>query len=137
MATQSELEALKNSLLASGQPITASIHRNWAQQIINEFYNATSRGKVLATTSTVGSLSSGDKIYIIRGTDAKLISKDAFGSSMERWDFSAHSNAFPTDPFKIYIVKSESVYGIADGTLMYSVGNTLPTTPTIADFYLK
>jgi hypothetical protein len=77
--TQAELEAQKNTLLASAQPITANIHRSWGQKIIDELYNALSRGKVLATTASVLSITTGDKVVIIRGADAKLIDKDVFG----------------------------------------------------------
>jgi hypothetical protein len=79
MATKAELEGEKNTLLASAQPITAVIHRSWAQKIIDELYNATSRGKVLAVTDAVLSLSAGDKVVITRGADTKLIDKDKFG----------------------------------------------------------
>lgn len=133
--TQAELEALKNILLASGQPITASIHRNWAQKIIDELFNATSRGKVLATTSIVTSLISGDKVYIVRGSDAKLISKDVLSSGINRWNFAANSGAFPTDPTKIYVATDSSVY--PENTQFYSMTDTLPTTPTAANFYTK
>ena len=78
--TQAELETQKNSLLASSQPITANIHRSWGQQVINELYDVASRGKVLANTSAVLSLATGDKVVIIRGTDAKLVDKDLFGN---------------------------------------------------------
>lgn len=77
--TKAELEAQKNTLLASGQPITAIIHRSWGQKVIDELYDVVSRGKVLGATDTVLSLSSGDKVVIIRGSDAKLIDKDKFG----------------------------------------------------------
>jgi hypothetical protein len=59
------------------------------------------------------------------------------GSSIERWDFAANSDTFPDNPYKIYIVKNDGINLIPDGTLMYSIENTLPTTPTIADFYFK
>ena len=77
--TQAELEAQKNTLLAGGQPITATIHRSWGQQVINELYDAASRGKVISGLATVLSLTSGDKVVIVRGSDAKLIDKDVFG----------------------------------------------------------
>jgi hypothetical protein len=75
--TQAQLESLKNTLLASGQPITAVTHRNWAQKIIDELYNAASRGKVIATTSEVISTEDGDSVLIVRGGDTKLVNKDA------------------------------------------------------------
>lgn len=78
--TQAALEAQKNTLLASAQPITATIHRSWGQQVINELYDSASRGKVIAGVGTVLSLASGDKIVIIRSGEAKLIDKDVFGN---------------------------------------------------------
>lgn len=77
--TKAALEALKNAALASGQPITAAIHRAYDQNVINELYDANSRGAVLAGVDTVLSLNSGDKVFIIRGSVAKLIDKDVFG----------------------------------------------------------
>ncbi len=75
--TQVQLEALKNTLLASAQPITAVTHRNWAQKIIDELYNVTSRGKVIATTDVVTNTQDGDLALIVRGADTKLVNKDA------------------------------------------------------------
>lgn len=78
------LEALKNALLASAQPITAAIHRNWAQQIIDELYNSDSRAAVLAgTTTTSPTLVAGDKVFIIRGAAGLLIDKTAFTSVID------------------------------------------------------
>jgi hypothetical protein len=80
--TQAELEAQKNALLASGQPITAFIHRSWGQRIIDELYNVVSRGKVLAMTPVVTSVNTDDKIIIVRGSDTKLVDKDLFGGTI-------------------------------------------------------
>lgn len=75
------LEALKNTLLASAQPITAAIHRTWAQQIIDELYNADSRAAVLAgTTTTSPTLVAGDKVFIVRAAAGLLIDSSAFNS---------------------------------------------------------
>jgi len=76
--TQAALEALKNSLLASGQPITAAIHRNWGQQLINELYDGQSRGDVLSTVAQVVSLNSVDYVLLIRSGVAKLVPQSVF-----------------------------------------------------------
>jgi len=136
--TQAELEAQKNTLLASAQPITATIHRTWAQKIIDELYNVVSRGKVLATTSTVLNLATGDKVMLVRGADTKLIDKDVFvtaGSPIQRWDFSAHGGVYPTDPKKIYWVTDDSV--LPANTQLFSKTDTLPPIPSIDNFYTK
>lgn len=79
--TKEALEAQKNSLLASGQPITAATHRNWAQQTINELYDAVSRGQVLATVGTVVSLTAGDEVFIVRAGEVKRIDRSVFAGT--------------------------------------------------------
>jgi hypothetical protein len=79
--TQVEIEAQKNSLLASGQPITAATHRNWAQQTINEMYNAASRGRVLATVGTIASLTDGDEVFVVRAGELKRIDRAVFAGT--------------------------------------------------------
>lgn len=76
--TKAALEALKNAALANGQPITATIHRNYDQNVIDELYDAASRGAVLAEVSTVGSLATGDLVFIIRSGAAHLADKSLF-----------------------------------------------------------
>ncbi len=76
--TQAALEALKNSLLASGQPITAAIHRTWGQKIIDELYDGQSRGDVLSTVTQVVSLNSVDYVLVIRSGVAKLVPQSVF-----------------------------------------------------------
>jgi hypothetical protein len=49
--TQAEMEALRDSKLASAQPITALIHRSWGQDIINQLYNSDNRGDYVGTTT--------------------------------------------------------------------------------------
>jgi hypothetical protein len=52
-----------------------------------------------------------------------------------RWNFDDHDGDFPTDPDVFYIAKDDTVYPA--GTQFYSVNDTLPDPPTIADFYTK
>lgn len=94
--TKAELEAFKGTLLASSQPITAIIHRSWGQKVIDELYDVVSRGKVLGATDTVLSMSSGDKIVIIRGDEAKLIDKDSIGSVIVDSDVTVSGGGFIT-----------------------------------------
>lgn len=68
-----EIEALKNSLLASGQPITAAIHREFAQKIIDELYDAQSRGDLLSSVQVAAALQAGDLALIIRSGQAYLV----------------------------------------------------------------
>ena len=80
--TKAALEAAVNALLAPDQPITANgMHKPSMQQVINEMYNANSRGAVLSGIDTVVSLESGDQVVIIRGSTAKLIDRDQFGGT--------------------------------------------------------
>jgi hypothetical protein len=76
--TSAELTAAINAKLASGQPITAVIHRSAEGDIIAELYNANSRGAVLAGVDTVLSLTSGDKVLLTRSGATKQASKDLF-----------------------------------------------------------
>lgn len=76
--TQAELTTAVNAALASGQPITAAIHRVAEALLIAELYNAASRGAVIATLGTQASLSSGDQVIIIRSGAAYRASKDLF-----------------------------------------------------------
>lgn len=78
--TKPELEAAVNTLLAPGQPITANgQHKPSMQQIINELYDAVSRGKVLATVDSVVSLTSGDQVFIVRSGEVKRVDRSVFG----------------------------------------------------------
>jgi hypothetical protein len=76
--TQAALTAAVNALLASGQPITAAMHRAAQLVVTQEMYNANSRGAVLANVDTVLTLSNGDKVFIIRDGEAKLIDGAAY-----------------------------------------------------------
>lgn len=71
--TKAQLEALKNSLLAGGQPITASIHREFVQKIIDELYDAQSRGNLLSGVQADTTNVSGDLSLVIRSGQAYLI----------------------------------------------------------------
>lgn len=77
--TKAELTALKNALLASGQPITAAAqHRPYEQNVIDELYNAQSRGNVLANLDALLSLMTGDEVLVFRAGVAAKANKDLF-----------------------------------------------------------
>lgn len=78
MGTEAALKALSNSLLASGTEITAEEHREINDAIIEEVFDAQSRGNVLSGVQS-GVLVSGDKVLIIRSGVAYLIDSDDFG----------------------------------------------------------
>jgi len=79
--TKAAIEALVNAFLAPGQPITANgMHKPSMQKIIDELYDAQSRGDVLSGVATVVSLNVGDKVLLIRGSEAKLIDKAVFSN---------------------------------------------------------
>lgn len=65
--SKAQLEALKNSLLASSQPdkITASKHRQFEQALINEMFDAETRGNLLALVQTVLNLNVGDSVLVV------------------------------------------------------------------------
>jgi hypothetical protein len=66
--------------------------------------------------------------------DSKINPQDEEGPIV-RWSFTAHGGEFPTNPKLIYIITDDSV--VISGTQMYAVSDTLPETPTVADFYFK
>lgn len=70
--TKAELEALKNTLLASLLPIPASNHRTQVQSIIDEMFDAQTRGDLLSGVTQVTDLQGADLILIIRNGLAKL-----------------------------------------------------------------
>lgn len=81
--TKAALEALVNALLAPAQPITANgQHKPSMQKLMDEMYDAQSRGNVLAGVGNTVSLSSGDKVIIIRSGQAYLADKSLFGASI-------------------------------------------------------
>lgn len=72
--TKAELEALKNSLLASGQPInSAGMHRPMVQALINELYLAQSRGDVLKDVQQSLAAQDNDVALVIRSNQAYLV----------------------------------------------------------------
>jgi hypothetical protein len=94
--TKAALEAAVNALLAPSQPITANgMHKPSMQQVINEMYDAQSRGDVLAAVAAVLSLSAGDQILIIRSGEAKLVARSAFAGASFRGDY-AGGTSMPT-----------------------------------------
>ena len=80
MATKTQLEALKNSLLASQQPIIASTHREAFQSLIDELYNAQSRGDILSGVQIDGTIGTGDTLVLIRSGQAYLVPTSLFAS---------------------------------------------------------
>jgi hypothetical protein len=76
--TKAQLEALKNSLLASQQPIIASTHRELIQNIIDEMYDAQSRGNLLAGVQIDGTTTTGDTLVLIRSGQAYLVPTSLF-----------------------------------------------------------
>src|SRR5687768_3383101 len=86
--TKEALLAAVNTLLASNQPITAGgMHRPSMHSVIDEMYDSQSRGDVLKDVTTVVSLSTGDKILLIRGNTARLIDRSAFATDPYGWPF--------------------------------------------------
>jgi hypothetical protein len=78
--TKAALEALVNALLAPNQPITANgQHKPSMQKIIDELYDAQSRGNVLASLPEVLSLITGDKVLLFRSGVATIANKDLLG----------------------------------------------------------
>jgi hypothetical protein len=77
--TKAQLEALKNSLLASQQPIIASKHRELIQNVINEMYDAQSRGNLLAGVQQNGTTTTGDTLLLIRSGQIFLVPTSLFG----------------------------------------------------------
>jgi hypothetical protein len=68
--TKAQLEALKNTLLASNQPILASQHRQQVQGLIDEMYDAQSRGNILVGVQSDSVQGSSDTFLVFRSGQA-------------------------------------------------------------------
>jgi hypothetical protein len=77
--TKAALETLVNALLAPAQPITANgMHKPSMQKIMDELYDAQSRGNVLSGVGTSVSLTAGDLVLVIRSGSAFLLDAALF-----------------------------------------------------------
>ena len=83
MSSEAALKALSNSELASGAQIPASKHRNVNDAIIEELFDAQSRGDVLAAVQSAVSAVGGDVALIIRSGQAYLIPLTEIGGITE------------------------------------------------------
>ena len=68
--TKAQLEALKNTLLASNQPILASQHRQQVQGIIDEMYDAQSRANILVGVQSDTVQGGSDTFLVFRSGQA-------------------------------------------------------------------
>jgi hypothetical protein len=96
--TKAQIEALVYAHLAPNQPITSlGQHIPSMQVLIDELYEAQSRADVLSAAAVATSLASGDLVFIIRGAEARLASKDLFSGMKWRGAHSLASNLYPTN----------------------------------------
>lgn len=79
MSTEAALKALSNSELASGTEIPATKHRNVNDAIIEELFDAQSRGDVLSGVQAGGASASGDTVIVIRSGQAYLLNITEIG----------------------------------------------------------
>jgi hypothetical protein len=70
MATKAQLEAVKNTLLESNQPILASQHRDQVQSLINEMYDAQSRANILVGVQADTVQGASDTFLVFRSGQA-------------------------------------------------------------------
>jgi len=137
--TQAALEALKNTKLASAQPITAVIHRGWAQDLINELYDAQSRGDVLSGVDVSVSIAGGDLVLIIRGGVAKLVDQSLLGSGSDnyRGDWDPTGDVLPSSSvLRGYKWRLTADYkGIASGSTIEAAIDS-PATDADWSFYV-
>lgn len=139
MATSAELKALSNSQLASGTEIPATKHRTVNDAIIDELYNAQSRGNVLAGVQAALAIAAGDKVLVIRGGQAYLLSADEFGFISNFVDL--EDVAIPS-PSNNQVVRYDSatskwvasdLNSIIQGAFSTFENETLGTNPTAAN----
>jgi hypothetical protein len=96
--TKAQIETLIYAHLAPGQPITANgQHIPSMQVLIDELYTAQSRADVLSGAAVATSLANGDLVFIIRGAEAKLASKDLFSGMKWRGAHDLSTNLYPTN----------------------------------------
>ena len=79
MSTEAALKSLSNTELASGTEIPATKHRIVNDAIIEELFNAQSRGDVLSSVQAAVAIATGDKVLVIRSGAAYLLDADEFG----------------------------------------------------------
>jgi len=123
--TKAALEALVNAYLASSQPITASgMHRPSMHSVIDEMYDANSRGSVLSGVTTSVSLVAGDQLFLIRSGAARLVPITLFPNVPLLTDWNMDSNLFPSGS-----KKGQRYYGVitSSTTLLDRSGNPLPS----------
>jgi hypothetical protein len=94
--TQAALTAAVNALLASGQPITAAMHRAAQLVVTQEMYNANSRGAVLALVDQQLAIAGGDEVLTVRGGATVRIPYTALQGSKWRAAVDISGNAYPT-----------------------------------------
>lgn len=117
--TKAELEALKNAILASNQPITASQHRAFVQNLIDEMYDAQSRGNLLAGVQDGTGVVTGDEILFIRGGQAYLVPASVFGAGAST--LAALGDVVISDPQDDEILVYNSVSGKWENTDLSAV----------------
>ncbi len=79
MSTEAALKTLSNTELASGTEIPATKHRIVNDAIIEELFDAQSRGDVLSAVQAAVAIATGDKVLVIRSGAAYLLDADEFG----------------------------------------------------------
>lgn len=104
--TEAQLDALKNSLLASGQPdrITAIKHRQFEDAIISELFDEQSRGNLFALLTELLAYDGTEKIFVIKNGVAKLLPSNLVGGGgssegavIKLANIDLSSNALPVD----------------------------------------
>lgn len=121
--TKAALEALVNAYLASSQPITAAgMHRPSMQKIMDELYDANSRGAVMSGVDASVSLVAGDQLFLIRSGVAKLVPITLFPNVPLLTDWNMDSNLFPANS-----KKGQRYYGVitSSTSLLDRSGNPL------------
>jgi hypothetical protein len=79
--TKAQLEAIKNTLLASNQPILASQHRSQIQSLIDEMYDGQSRGNILVGVQSDTVQGASDTFLIFRSGNAYQIPLSLFSAT--------------------------------------------------------
>jgi len=123
MSTEAQLKAISNSELASGNQIPALKHRTVNNAIIEEMYDAQSRGDVLAGVQTAVSIASGDQVLVIRSGQAYLLDSSEFGFVDALADLTDVSVPTPSNDQVLAYNTSNSKWEAKDVNTLTSVVN--------------
>ena len=121
--TKAQLEAIKNSELASAKPIFATNHRTVEQAVFDEMFDAQSRGNLFANLTSLASPLDDDSLFVIRNGVAYKIPASVLDFVQNFSDLSDVVVPTPGDDFIVHYNASTSKWeskALADFSISYN-----------------